>query len=139
MRKILTAGLAVLLVAAFLEGCAESPETRAKKSGKEIWFEETLHDYGEIAQDSDGSWSFSFKNLGEGAIVVNRVRSTCGCTVPEWPREPIEPGASGRITVKYNTAHAGTFLKSVYVYSSAVNSPVKLQIKGKVIPAEKKN
>ena len=44
-------------------------------------------------QDSDGTWSFVFKNLGEEAIVINRVRSTCGCTVPDWPREPIEPGA----------------------------------------------
>jgi len=66
--------------------------------------------------------------------VINRVRSTCGCTIPEWPREPIEPGASGKITVKYNTATAGTFLKSVMVYSTASNSPEKLQIKGKVVP-----
>ena len=93
-----------------------------------------LHDYGEIPEDGDGSWSFAFKNLGKEPIVINRVRSTCGCTVPAWPREPIEPGASGEITVKYNTATAGTFFKSLYVYSSAANSPVKLQIKGKVIP-----
>ena len=95
-----------------------------------------LHDYGQMLQDSDGSWDFAFKNLGSQAIVINRVRSTCGCTIPDWPREPIEPGNSGQITVKYNTAQTGTFLKSVYVYSSAANSPVKLQIKGRVVPAE---
>jgi len=92
--------------------------------------------FGDILQDSDGSWTFEFKNLGEEAIVINRVRSTCGCTVPAWPREPIEPGANGEITVKYNTAQAGTFFKSLYVYSSAANTPVKLQIKGKVIKKE---
>ncbi len=104
--------------------------------GEEIWFEETVHNYGEIPEDGDGSWTFVFKNLGKEAIVINRVRSTCGCTVPVWPREPIEPEATGEITVKYNTAQTGTFFKSLYVYSSAGNSPVKLQIKGKVIPNE---
>jgi hypothetical protein len=126
--------LAIMLLLA--TGCAETPEGQAQKQGQDIWFEEQLHDYGEIAEDSDGSWSFQFKNVGEEAIVINRVRSTCGCTVPSWPREPIEPGASGEITVKYNTATTGTFFKAVHVYSSAANSPVKLQIKGKVLPEE---
>jgi len=116
--------------------CSSTPEEKAKGQGQEIWFEEYMHDYGQLEQDGDGSWSFDFKNLGEKAFVINRVRSTCGCTVPDWPREPIEPGASGKITVKYNTATTGTFLKSVVVYSSAANSPVKLQIKGKVVAAE---
>ena len=119
-----------------LAACSAPSEDQARKKGQEIWFEETLHDYGEILQESDGTWSFQFKNLGKDAIVINRVRSTCGCTVPEWPREPIEPGSSGTITVQYNTALTGTFLKSVHVYSTAANSPVKLQIKGKVVPAE---
>ena len=116
--------------------CTTGSEDQAKKKGQDIWFEEYLHDYGEILQDSDGSWSFAFKNVGKQAIVINRVRSTCGCTIPEWPREPIEPGDSGQITVIYNTALTGTFLKSIYVYSTAANSPVKLQIKGKVAPPE---
>lgn len=115
-------------------GCADNPEAKALAHGQEIWFEENLHDYGVIEQDSDGTWAFDFKNLGTEPVVINRVRSTCGCTVPDWPREPIEPGASGKITVVYNTATTGTFLKSVLVYSSAGNSPVKLQIKGKVVP-----
>lgn len=115
-------------------GCTDTPEEKAKEYGQEIWFETYLYDYGQIEEDSDGTWSFAFKNLGKEAIVINRVRSTCGCTVPNWSREPIEPGASGKIRVKYNTARTGTFMKSVVVYSTAANSPVKLQIKGKVIP-----
>jgi len=83
--------------------------------------------------DSDGSYKFIFKNLGEDAILINRVRSTCGCTIPSWPREPIEPGKEGKIEVKYNTALAGIFMKSIYVYSSADNSPNKLVVKGKVV------
>ena len=134
-RNILIPGLVVLLLLS--QACGnDSPESQAKKEGQEIWFGETLHEYGEIAEDSDGSCIFTFKNLGEEPIVINRVRSTCGCTVPEWPREPVEPGASGEIKVVYNTANPGSFYKSIYVYSSAANSPVKLQIKGKVIASE---
>lgn len=114
--------------------CTTGSEDQAKKKGQDIWFEEYLHDYGELLQHSEGTWSFAFKNVGKQAIVINQVRSTCGCTIPEWPREPIEPGGSGKITVIYNTALTGTFLKSIYVYSTAANSPVKLQIKGKVAP-----
>jgi hypothetical protein len=136
MKNQLTVTFAFLVLAICIAGCKDTPEEKAKQHGQEIWFEEYMHDYGQIEQDSDGTWTFLFKNLGEDAVVINRVRSTCGCTVPEWPREPVEPGDSGRITVRYNTALTGTFLKSVTVYSTAANSPVKLQIKGKVIPAQ---
>ena len=120
----------------WLAACSNDPEDKARDKGEEIWFEEHLHDFGELQKDGDGSWSFAFKNLGEKAIVINRVRSTCGCGVPEWPGEPLEPGASGEITVIYDTSKTGTFLKSIIVYSSAANSPVKLQIKGRVVAAE---
>ncbi len=136
-RKSIGYLLTVLSLTILISGCSESPEATAKKKGQELWFDEYLHDYGQIAVDSDGSWTFSFKNIGANAIIINRVRSTCGCTVPAWPKEPIEPGSTGEITVKYNTATSGTFLKSLFVYSTAANSPVKLQIKGKVVAEEK--
>ncbi|MEA3463101.1 MAG: DUF1573 domain-containing protein [Bacteroidota bacterium] len=132
MRAQLLSVFVIITLAIVNTGCANTPEEKAKEHGQGIWFEEYLHDYGQIKEDSDGTWSFVFKNLGEEALVINRVRSTCGCAVPDWPREPIEPGATGEITVIYNTAITGTFLKSVIVYSTAANSPVKLQIKGKV-------
>jgi hypothetical protein len=116
-------------------GCSNSTEDQARKKGVEMFFTETVHDYGEIPEKSEGVWTFSYKNLGKEAIVINRVRSTCGCTIPKWTREPVAPGDTGTVSVKYNTATKGTFMKSLYVYSSAANSPVKLQIKGKVIPS----
>jgi len=124
----------VILAAGLVTACTDDPEGRAKQNGKEIWFEEILHDFGEIPRDGDGTCTFTFKNLGDEPFVINRVRSSCGCTVPSWPRQPVEPGDNGKISVSYNTALTGTFLKSVYVYSTASNSPVKLQIKGKVVP-----
>lgn len=135
-RQIKSALWIVLMVALIVSGCKNSTESKAKAHGEEIWFEETLHNYGEIPVGSDGRWSFVFQNLGNVPIVVNRVRSTCGCTVPSWPREPVAPGDSASITVEYNTAQTGTFLKSVFVYSTAANSPVKLQIKGRVYDPE---
>ncbi len=125
-----------LLLTGLSSGCSESTEQKARAGGEEIWFQEKEHDYGNIPRGGDGTWTFVFKNLGEEAIVINRVRSTCGCTVPAWPREPVAPGDSGNILVEYNTEQTGTFLKSVYVYSTAANSPVKLQIKGKVFDPE---
>ena len=135
-RKYISYLLTGLSLTILISACSDSPEATAKKKGQELWFDEYVHDYGQIAVDSDGSWTFTFKNVGENAIVINRVRSTCGCTVPDWPREPFEPGSTGEITVKYNTATTGTFLKSLFVYSTAANSPVKLQIKGKVVAEE---
>jgi hypothetical protein len=136
MRNSLLSILAILLIGLCSAGCSNGTEDKAKLKGQEIWFEEYLHDYGEILEDGDGTWSFTFKNVGKEAIVINRVRSTCGCTIPEWPREPIEPGNSGKIEVIYNTATTGTFLKSIFVYSTAANSPVKLQVKGRVVAGE---
>ena len=121
-----------IMMSGFFAACDRTSEQEARAGGEEIWFEEILHDYGEIPNGGDGEYSFVFKNLGEEAIVINRVRSTCGCTIPAWSKEPVAPGDKGKVTVEYNTAQTGTFVKSVYVYSSAANSPVKLQIKGKV-------
>jgi hypothetical protein len=133
MKNFLLFGIATIMLAS----CVNKNEQQAKDSGREIFFAETTYDYGQIEQDSDGIYIIEFKNLGQDAIIINKVRSSCGCTIPSWPRKPIEQGASGEIEVKYNTALAGSFMKSVYVYSSAKNSPVKLTIKGKVIPTEK--
>jgi hypothetical protein len=133
MCKFLYTIMAVIL----LSSCGSKNENTAAKSGQEIYFESTTYDYGQIMEDSDGLYTISFKNIGKKPILVNRVRSTCGCTVPSWPKEPLEPGESGEIKVKYNTALPGSFMKSVYVYSTAANSPVKLVVKGKVLPKEK--
>lgn len=137
MKQQLTTLMLAVVFGTMSTGCSnDSPESQARDKGIELWFEEVLYQYGEIPEDGDGTCTFRFKNLGNEPIVINRVRSTCGCTVPEWPREPVEPGDTGQIRVVYNTANKGSFYKSIYVYSTAGNSPVKLQVKGKVIPSE---
>jgi hypothetical protein len=110
-----------------------------KKNGPEITFKSVLHDYGEIYQGSDGSYKFAFTNTGNEPLILSKPRSSCGCTVPAWPKEPILPGETNDIKVTYNTHKVGSFNKTVTIYSNAKNkSAIVLRIKGKVVnkPAE---
>lgn len=95
-----------------------------------ISFSETLHDYGTIKKDSDGTYDFTFTNNGKIPLVLSNVETSCGCTTPSWPREPIAPGKTGIIKVKYNTVSPGGFQKTITVYSNA--KTITLTIKGTV-------
>lgn len=101
-----------------------------------IIFESTMHDYGTVVQGSDGSCVFVFKNKGKTPLVLNDVRASCGCTVPEWTRTPVAPNEKGSIKVTYNTNNLGAFTKSITVNSNAINSPLVLIIKGTVSPKQ---
>ena len=98
-----------------------------------ILFDKLEHDYGTIERGSDGNSVFTFTNQGEKPLVLSNVRASCGCTVPQWPRSPIEPGEQGEIKVKYNTNIVGTFNKIITVNSNAANSIVRLRVKGQVL------
>jgi hypothetical protein len=103
-----------------------------KKATPVIQFDTTTYNFGRIEYNGNGTCNFNFTNTGEEPLLLNRVRASCGCTSPSWPKKPIKPGETGKITVKYNTRIEGSFSKSVMVYSNAQNSPVVLRIKGKV-------
>ena len=108
-------------------------QTSVTSTQDSIVFDKTVHDYGTIIQGGNGNCEFDFTNKGKTPLMLNNVRSSCGCTVPEWPRKPIEPGKTGIIKVKYNTSKIGGFTKSITVTSNAKNSIVILKIKGNVI------
>jgi hypothetical protein len=101
-----------------------------------ITFEKSTHDFGKIKeQDGLANYSFTFKNTGTTPLVINRVNASCGCTTPNWSKEPILPGKSGTITASYNPAgRPGPFIKTITVFSNAGPNPVTLSIKGDVIP-----
>lgn len=133
MKKILASLIFVL--ATFSMSCSQTPASdKAEESvfGPVLEFEELNHDYGTIEQGSDGTYSFVFTNAGTEPLILKNVRSSCGCTIPEWPREPINAGESSTILVKYNTNRVGPFSKSISVYSNAQEAPVVLRIKGEV-------
>lgn len=97
-----------------------------------IKFEKVVHDYGEISKNADGKCEFKFTNDGKEPLILSNVRSSCGCTVPVWPRQPILPGQSDVINVKYDTKRIGVINKSIQVYSNATEKTVVLKIKGKI-------
>jgi hypothetical protein len=99
-----------------------------------VSFQETSFDFGEIAYGGNGTHEFLFRNGGTEAFTITNVRSSCGCTIPEWPKEPINPGTSGKILVNYDTKREGVFSKTITVYSSASENPIILTIKGEVGP-----
>lgn len=108
--------------------------TDQSANGPEISFTKVVHDYGTIEQNADGTCEFDFTNTGNEPLVLSTVRSSCGCTVPQWPREPILPGKSEKIKVKYDTRRMGAINKSITVLSNAKTSSVVLRISGKVVP-----
>lgn len=103
------------------------------QTGAVIKFDKMVHDYGTIYQNADGNSEFTFTNKGDQPLVLSSVRSSCGCTVPQWPKEPILPGQSGVIRVTYDTKRIGTISKQVTVLSNATESQVTLNIKGNVL------
>src|SRR5690554_3210946 len=94
-----------------------------------LTFEEETIDYGVIEKGADGLRIFKFTNTGDAPLVIEDVRSTCGCTVPKKPTGPIAPGESSTIEVKYDTKRVGPIRKTISVYSNA-SEPIKsLKIK----------
>ena len=106
----------------------------AVESGAKIEFKKETHDYGTIDQYADGTCEFTFTNTGNEPLVISNAKGSCGCTVPSWPKEPIAPGETGSIKVKYDTKRVGNIGKSVTLQSNAINEPAKtIRIKGNVI------
>ena len=131
--------IAVSLFAAFQLTAQTSNEPVAvNPNAPIITFDKVVHDYGTIMQNSDGTCEFKFTNDGKEPLILSRPKSSCGCTVPTWPKQPILPGKGDVMKVTYSTNRVGPFNKTVTVYCNASNTPIKLQIKGKVVktPAE---
>jgi len=107
-------------------------------SGPRIHFGSLIHDYDTIPFGGDGRCSFTFTNTGDAPLVISTFRSSCGCLVPDWDRDPVLPGATGTVRLKYDTLREGPFTKSATLHSNAVDAPVLvLRIKGFVRPRDR--
>lgn len=104
----------------------------APTSNSDIKFEKTTHDYGTIKNGANGVYEFKFTNSGTEPLIISNAAGSCGCTVPEWPKEPILPGASNKIKVSYDTKRTGPFTKTVTISSNAKTPSTVLTIKGTV-------
>ena len=97
--------------------------------------DETSHDFGQI-KEAGGKVSATFvvKNTGDAPLAITRVIASCGCTTPEWTKEPIAPGASGNIKITYDPkGRPGPFSKTISVYSNGKTGSFILTIRGEVI------
>ena len=130
MKKVIYL-LGIMLLMA---GVAKAQDNKAVPMGPEIEFEKVVHDYGDVPYNGNGECEFRFTNTGTEPLLVQKPKSSCGCTIPSWPKEPILPGESDVIKVTYRTNRAGNINKTVTVTSNAVkNSTVVLRIKGRVL------
>lgn len=138
MKKVIFA-LALLFTASLGLKAQDASQAPANPNAPEITFDKTVHDYGTIFQGSDGTCEFKFTNTGKEPLILNKPQSSCGCTVPTWPQEPVLPGKSDVIKVTYATHNIGPINKTITVTSNAKTNRVVLSIKGNVIakPAEK--
>ncbi|UKN01583.1 DUF1573 domain-containing protein [Paracrocinitomix mangrovi] len=123
-----------LLVAAFVGFNANAQEVQTQPTSKAvITIDKETHDYGTITQGDNGECEFVVTNTGSEPLIISRCKGSCGCTVPTCPQEPIAPGKSAVIKVKYDTNRVGPIAKSVTITSNAGNEPNKvIRIKGQI-------
>jgi len=105
----------------------------SQEVGPKIEFESIEINYGQISKGDNGVRVFKFTNFGSEPLIINKVYSSCGCTIPKKPSSPIDPGQDDEIQVKYDTNRVGPIRKIITVLSNATNSPtVSLKITGNV-------
>jgi hypothetical protein len=104
-------------------------------TGPAITVDKDVHDYGTIPFGGNGQCEFKVTNTGTEPLILSKCKGSCGCTVPTCEQNPIAPGGTSMVVVKYDTKRAGAINKSVTITSNAVNEPTKVvRIKGTVEP-----
>lgn len=112
-----------------------SAQTQDIPEGKlpELEFETKEHDFGIIKQGESVSYTFNFTNVGESGLVISQAKGSCGCTVPEWPKEEILPQEEGKIKVTFNSSgKSGIQTKTVTLVSNAIPNTTVLTIKAEI-------
>ena len=126
--------IAAMLLAATLQVSAQEAVV------PKITFEETFFSFDTVMQAGNAEHVFFFANEGDAPLLITSAFSSCGCVVPEWPREPIAPSESGNVKVRYNTSKTGPFTKVIVVKSNDTETPkTVLRISGVVVETDGKD
>lgn len=128
MKKVLFIATAFLLSVGAMAQMGK-PDEIAK-------FNTEKHDFGKVKQAVPAIYYFEITNISAKPIVIEGASSTCGCTVPEFPKEPILPGKTAKLKVEYNAVQGGRFDKPVYVKFAGLTEQKVVGITGEVLPAE---
>ena len=99
-------------------------------TAQEFQFEKETIDYGKILKGSNGERIFVFTNIGNQPLIIKNIQSSCGCTIPKKPEQPIMPGEKGEIKVSYDTKRPGGFSKQITIFSNAKTPRKAVKIKG---------
>ncbi len=103
----------------------------------QIKFEEEEHDFGRITQGEKVSFAFKFTNTGNSNLIITSAAGSCGCTVPEWPKEPILPGKQGKVNVIFSSeGKSGIQEKSITIVTNCEPSTKVVKIKTEIIVPE---
>jgi uncharacterized protein YdeI (BOF family) len=133
MKKLLVSCLMLLFAFA-----AVAQEQAAAEKGPQITFQETEFNFGDVQQGDKVEHIFTFKNTGTAPLILSNVLTTCGCTAPEWPRDPIAPGKTAQVRVTFNTAgKMGVQNKVITVVSNATNAQERVALVGNILPKQK--
>ena len=131
----------VLLLAAVAVNAQNAQAAKAAPvKGPKMAFETETVDYGKIKQGADPYRVFKFKNEGTEPLLITGARGSCGCTVPTYPQEPIAPGKTAEIKVRYDTQRIGQFTKTVTITTNEAGESATriLTIKGEVMQVQEK-
>lgn len=114
----------------------DAPAAVSPDGGPVMSFETTDVQYGVIKQHSEPLRTATFTNTGDEPLVIKNCKGSCGCTVPIWPKEPILPGESGEIEIRYATNRLGKINKTVKITTNEGTDPIVLRVLGEVLAAE---
>ncbi len=135
MKRILSISFSLFLMIS-LTANAQQEEVTVSQEEVTVSWDKTSHDFGTFQEESGKQTAtFTFKNTGSENMVITNVRSSCGCTSPDWTKTPVKPGEEGYVKATYNpTNRPGKFAKSITVTTNATPSTTVLRINGNVTP-----
>jgi len=117
---------------------AKNRDYKQNEGAAKLNFDRLEHDFGKITQGDVVETTFTFKNTGLNDLIITNATSTCGCTVPEWPKQPIAPGAEESIKVKFNSAgKSNKVTKTITLTTNTANGKESVVIKTEIMPKDK--
>lgn len=114
----------------------EEAKEQINENGPIMSFESMNVDYGTIEQHGDPLRVLKFTNTGKEPLVIKNCKGSCGCTVPTWPKEPIMPGESGEIEIRYATNRLGKINKTVRITTNEGSDPHVIKVLGNILQKE---
>lgn len=101
-----------------------------KKSTPKLYIKKNVVTFGQIKQGNDYNRYVIYKNIGNGFLKINRITSTCGCTITKWNEKNLNKGENDTVFINYSADNLGAFIKSFYIYSNSSTSPDIIYLKG---------